>query len=232
MAKTENTNPEELRFNYLGFEYLPGKLKDFWTSEEEKQKYLKKVREHKGKDLSLERDVSIVNAGLLNKADRIIISLASIVMILSLFFPYYSFQAFGKGVSGIALSYIFNLGYVGNIVAWGGFIMKLTLAMSVILILISPAVGAYNLLALNTGQTKEDYYKRVKASSRLNIYALGLYLLFFILLSTGQANPFGSLGIESLGESLNLGSLISMAGFGIWANIGAHLLGMLPALEL
>jgi hypothetical protein len=232
MAKTENTNPQELRFNYLGFEYLPGKLKDFWTSEDEKQKYLKKIRDPKAQKITLERDFSIVNANQFNKADRIIISIASAFMILSLFLPYYNFMAYGKQVSGISLGYLFNIGYVGNFAAWGSFVMKLILAMSAIMIIISPAVGVMNLIALNKGQTKPDYYNCVKNAGRMNIIALLLYVLFFLLLTTGQMNPFGSLGIDALGDTLGLGSLISMSGYAIWVNIGAHILGMIPALEL
>lgn len=232
MAKAEKTNPQELRFNYLGFEYLPGKLKDFWTSEDEKQKYLKKIRERKDTQISMERDFSIVNSNQLNKADRIIISVASALMILSLFMPYYSFMAFGKHVSGISLGYLFNIGYVGNFVAWGSLIMKLILAMSVILIIGSPVVGILNLIALNKGRNKADYFKCVKSAGRLNIIALLLYVLFFVLLATGQTNPFGSLGVDALGDTLSLGSLIGMAGYAIWVNVGAHVLGMLPALEL
>jgi hypothetical protein len=231
MAKAEKINPDELRYNYLGFEYEPGKIKDFWTSEEEKQKYLKKVREHAGK-ITLERDFSIVNAGLLNKADKIIISVASALMVLSLLMPYYSFTAFGKSVSGSALGYLFNIGYVGNLTAWGGFLMQLTMILSILLIIVSPAVGVINIIKLNANKNKENYYKCVKNASRLNIFALGLYALFIVLLASGQSNPFGSLGIDALGDNLNIGSLISMVGFGFWANIGAHLLGMLPAMEL
>jgi hypothetical protein len=232
MAKTEKSNADELRFNYLGFDYEPGKIKEFWSSDDEKQKFLKKIRDKGGKRASADRDFSVVNAGLLNKADKIIISIASIVMVLSLFLPYYSFQAFDKNISGIALGFIFNLGYVSNIAAWGSLIMQLTMVLAILLIFISPVVGIMNLLALNSGQTKSNYFAKVKAASKLNIYALSLYLLLFILLLTGQANPFGSLGIDALGEQLNFGSLIALAGFGFWANIGAHLLGMLPAMEL
>jgi hypothetical protein len=232
MAKTDNSSADELRFNYLGFDYEPGKVKEFWASDEEKQKYVKKIRDQGGKMHSMERDFSVVNAGLLNKADRIIISIASVLLVLSLFLPYYSFQVFDKHVSGIALGFVFNLGYISNIIAWGSLTMKLTLAMAVILIFVSPVVGVMNLISLNSGQNKPNYFTKVKAMSKLNIYALLLYVLFFILLLTGQANPFGSLGIDALGENLSFGSLIAMAGFGFWTNIAAHLLGMLPAMEL
>ncbi len=39
MAKQNQINPEELRYNYLGFEYAPGKLKEFWASDDEKKKF-------------------------------------------------------------------------------------------------------------------------------------------------------------------------------------------------
>jgi hypothetical protein len=232
MAKTQNTNPQELRFNYLGFEYLPGKLKDFWTSEDEKQKYLKKIREHKDSQISMERDFSIVNSNQFNKADRIIISVASALMILSLFLPYYSFMAFGKHISGISLGYLFNIGYVGNIAAWGSLVMKLILALSVILIIGSPLIGVMSLIKLNADPNKPNYIKCVKRTGMMNLFALLAYVLYFLLLATGQSNPFGSLGIDALGDTLSLGSLISMSGYAIWVNVGAHVLGMLPALEL
>jgi len=44
MAKQEKINPEELRYNYLGFDVVPGKIKEFWTSEEEKKSYVEKIR--------------------------------------------------------------------------------------------------------------------------------------------------------------------------------------------
>jgi|GEM_PF-1196256 len=232
MTKTENSNLEELRFNYLGFDYVPGKIKEFWESEAERKKYLEKIQQQAAVHYRPERDFSIVNAGLLGKSDRLVISLGSAVMILSLFLPYYSFTAYGKHVSGIALGFLFNIGYVSNFVAWGNLAMKSMLVLAVMLIFISPLVGVINLLALNGNRTKENYYQKVKSASRLNLYALLLYLLLLILVISSQPNPFGSLGISALGESFNLGSFIKMAGFGIWLNIGAHLLGMIPALEL
>ncbi len=232
MTKIENSNPEELRFNYLGFDYVPGRIKEFWESEAERKKYLEKIQQQAAAGSRPERDFSIVNAGQLGKSDRLMISLGSVVLILSLILPYYSFTAYGKQVSGIAIGFLLNLGYVGNFVAWGNLAMKSTLVLAVLLIFVSPIVGIINLIALNGDRTKENYYKKVKSASRLNLYALLLYFLLLVLVISSQPNPFGSLGISALGESFNLGSFIRMAGFGIWLNIGAHLLGMIPALEL
>lgn len=231
MAKQDKINPEELRYNYLGFEYAPGKLKEFWASEDEKKKFVDKIRGSLGKTHAIERDFSVINANLINKADRIIISIASVIMILSLFLPYYHFDAFGVSVMGSPISYFLNLGYISNFVAWGDMVVKLVFGLSLIMILVSPAVGVINLLALNTGLTKPNYIARLKSVGKLNILALLLYLMLFILVALGHANPFGSLGVEALGDSLSLGSLLGMASFSLWLNIGAHFLGSIPAME-
>lgn len=232
MTKAENANSDDIRFNYLGFEYVPGKIKEFWESEAERKKYLEKIQQEAAAHIKPERDFSIVNAGLLGKADRLMITIGSALLVLSLFLPYYSFTAYGKAVSGLAINFLLNLGYVGGFVAWGNLAMKFTLFLATLLILISPLVGVINLIVLNGSTAKEDYFRKVKAASRLNIYALLLYLLLIIMVMSSQPNPFGSLGIEALGESFNFGSFVKMAGFGVYLNIGAHLLGMIPALEL
>ncbi|MCP4581714.1 MAG: hypothetical protein GY839_08840 [candidate division Zixibacteria bacterium] len=232
MAKQNQMSPEELRYNYLGFEYEPGKLKEFWASDDEKKKFVDKIRARLGKNRTIERDFSVVNANQINKADRIIISIASIFLLLSFFLPYYNFEAFGSSISGSPISYFMNLGYVSNFVAWGGLVVKLVFVLSILMILISPAVGVLNLIALNTGLTKPNYFARLKSVGRLNIITLLLYLFLFVLVSLGHANPFGSLGIEALGENLSLGSLLGICSFSMWLSIGAHFLGSLPAMEL
>ncbi len=230
MAK--QINPEELRYNYLGFEVQPGKLKEFWDSDDEKKRYVKKIRARLGTGHTIERDFSMINAKLINKADRIIISIASALMVFSLILPYYNFDAFGSTVIGSPISFILNLGYISNFVAWGSLIMKLTLILSVFMIVFSPFVGVVNLVALNTGQKKQDYFVRLKKVGKLNVLAIILYLLLFVLVISGQSNPFGSLGIEALGDNFTLLSFISMSSFSLWLNIGAHFLGIIPALEL
>ena len=232
MAKQEKINPEELRYNYLGFDVVPGKIKEFWTSEEEKKSYVEKIRAKLSKAHTIERDFSMVNANEINKADRIVISFASVLMVISLILPYYNFEAFGSTIVGNPISYLFNLGYISNFVAWGSIIMKLILVLSVIMILLSPIIGVLNLIALNTNLQGKNYYVRLKRVGKLNLLALILYMLMFALIAAGQTNPFGSLGIEALGENFSLLSLLGLSSFSLWLNIGAHFLGMIPAMEI
>jgi len=232
MAKQEKINPEELRYNYLGFDVAPGKIKEFWTSEEEKKSYVEKIRAKFGKAHTIERDSSMVNAKEINKADRIVISFASVLMVISLILPYYNFEAFGSTVVGNPISYLFNLGYISNFVAWGSIIMNLILVLSIIMILLSPIIGVINLVALNTNLQGKNYFARLKRVGKLNLLALILYMFVFALIATGQTNPFGSLGIEALGENFSLFSLLGLSSFSLWLNIGAHFLGMIPAMEI
>lgn len=232
MAKGNKIDPEELRYNYLGFDYTPGKLKEFWESEDEKKKFINKIKSRLKGTHSIERDTSVVNATQINFGDRLVISIASAVLILSLFIPYYNFEAFGGSVSGSPLAYLFNIGYISNFVAWSNLLVKFIFIMTIIMIFFSPVIGVLNIIALNTGLNKPNYFARLKSIGRLNILAIFLYLVMFILIATGQTNPFGSLGIDALGDKLSLGSLIGLSSFSLWLNFGAHFLGSLPALEL
>jgi hypothetical protein len=232
MAKQKNIDPEELRYNYLGFEYVPGKLKEFWASDNERKSYLDKIRQRLKGQHSIERDSSVVNARQINPADRIVMSVASLIMVLSLFIPYYHFDAFGVRVMGSPLSFFANIAYVSNFVAWGNLVVKLVFVMVIFMIIFTPVVGILTLVSLNTGINKPSYFNRLKTIGKLNVLAILLYIVLFVLIATGQPNPFGSLGISALGESLSFGSLIGLGSFSIWLSISAHLLGSLPALEL
>jgi len=232
MSKNKQIDPEELRYNYLGFEYTPGKLKEFWASDEEKKKFVDKIRQRLKGHHSVERDASVVNANQINKADTIAISVASVVMVISLFIPYYNFEAFGANITGGPLSFLANLGYVGNFAAWGNILYKLILALAVFMIFFSPIVGVLTFITVNTNKGKADYFDKLKKIGKLNILAILLYVILFVLVASGQSNPFGSLGIEALGENLTLGSLLGLASFSMWVNIAAHFLSSLLAMEL
>ncbi len=206
--------PDELRYNYLGFDVAPRELKEFWTSEAEKNKYVEKIRKQSGKPHNIERESSIVNSSLLSKTDITIISIASALMIISLFLPYYRFDAFGKNFSGLAINYIFHLGNIGSFVAWGDLILKIIFTLSIILILLSPLIGLINLVSLNTGRKTTNYFDRLKSLGKLNILAIILYLLLIVLIFVEQPG------------------ILALASFSIWLNIAAHLLGIIPAMEL
>lgn len=78
---------EETRFKYIGFEIYPGKTKEFWQNEEEKKKFLEEVRQKGSQSTLLERDHSLVKVKVFSSVDKLILTITSILMVVSLFLP-------------------------------------------------------------------------------------------------------------------------------------------------
>ncbi len=77
------------RFRYIGFEVFPGKPKDLFKSDAEKQKLIDARREKKKKG-EIIREECILFEERVSTFDRIILAIASVVMVASLFVPWFS----------------------------------------------------------------------------------------------------------------------------------------------
>lgn len=77
------------RFNYIGFEVHPGTPKDLFKSEAEKAKLIEGVIAKRNKGDIL-RDQCILLEERVSPLDRIVLTLASVVIVASLFIPWYS----------------------------------------------------------------------------------------------------------------------------------------------
>lgn len=80
---------ERQRMNYIGFDVFPGEPKDLFASEAEREKLVEQVRQRHQKHDHLREDCTLLEARI-NNADRIALTLASIVIVLTLFLPWYS----------------------------------------------------------------------------------------------------------------------------------------------
>jgi len=69
MGKKE-ADPDAI-YRYLGLGIHPGKIEEFWDSDEEKKKYAGRVKAQGGKLSILERDNSLRNANLMTSFDKI-----------------------------------------------------------------------------------------------------------------------------------------------------------------
>jgi len=77
------------RFRYIGFEVFPGKPKDLFKNDAEKNKYVKEVLERRHGDHTL-RDKCTLLEERVSAGERIILTVASIVMLAALFLPWYT----------------------------------------------------------------------------------------------------------------------------------------------
>jgi hypothetical protein len=95
MAKQNDNVPQggqisvDERFHYIGFEVFPGKPKDLFTSDAEKQKYIDAARAHREHGDTSRENCSL-NEERISKADRNVLVAAAFALFLSLFMPWYS----------------------------------------------------------------------------------------------------------------------------------------------
>jgi len=211
-------DPDDL-YRYLGFEVNPGRIKEFWNSDNEKKAYLNEVQERGGKLSVFDRDTSILNIKLMSSADKIISIIGNFLLIIAFFLPIYSINLGSKSISGSAISFFLNMPFIGSYAAWGSLSMILTVVVVSLILIACPAAGILNLLGLFNKKKGDRYLETVKKFSRFTFIPIVLYLILLFLLLFGGPQPFGSLGVEALGDSLNITALFTLTGIGFWLNI-------------
>jgi hypothetical protein len=204
---------------YLGYETHPGKIGEFWESDEEKKQYLEGVKARGGQVSVLEREQALLNVRLMSVADKVISFIGSILLIVSFLLPVYSFDMYGKAVSGSAISLFLNLPIIGGYASYGGGLMVFSLLLFSLFLIACPIIGVLNILGLINKNQGEAYFDIIKNNSRFVFIPLSFLGLLLLVLIFGTPQPFGSLGVDALGESFNLGTLFKMTGIGFWLDI-------------
>ncbi len=80
---------EKERWKYIGFDVFPGEPKELFKSEEEKRKLVEGVRARLAHHEHLRSDCTLLEERV-SASDRIFLTIASVVMVLALFLPWYS----------------------------------------------------------------------------------------------------------------------------------------------
>jgi hypothetical protein len=223
MAK-KAPDPDDI-YKFLGFEISPGKLKEFWKSDDEKKQYIKGVQARGGATSVLDRETALTNINLMTGVDKIVSIIGALFLIAGFFFPVYSFGTEANHISGNAISYFLNIPFIGGYALYGGVLMILVAVVYGLFIVACPVAGVFNILGVINKSKGDIYLDTVKKYSKFNYIPILLLLLLFMLLVLSSAHPFGSLGIESMGEILSVMALFSMTGIGFWLFIIGILFG-------
>lgn len=77
------------RFKYIGFEVHPGKIKDLFKTEAEKEELVKKVKAKRESGVH-GREVTTFDSPRIASYEKIVLTITSLVLIVSLFFPWFS----------------------------------------------------------------------------------------------------------------------------------------------
>ncbi len=216
-------------YRYLGFDVYPGNVEDFWKSDDEKKRFVRQVKARDGQISILDRDTAILNIKSMTAVDKAVSIIGGAILILAFFLPVYSIDPSGRGISGSAISFFLNLPFIGSYAAWGGIAMILTIIIFSLLLLSCPVAGILNILGVLNKNKGDKYLETVKKFNRFTYIPILLYAVLFIILLFGGPHPFGSLGIDGIGESLSLLAIFTMTGVGFWLNIVGLILGFAQA---
>lgn len=80
---------EKQRFSYIGFDVFPGTPKDLFKSDAEKEKLIETVLEKRSKGDSLRESCTLLGDRV-SFGEKVILTVASVVIIATLFLPWYS----------------------------------------------------------------------------------------------------------------------------------------------
>jgi hypothetical protein len=95
MVEADKKGPGESRINdqeryrYIGFEVFPGTPKDLFKNDAEKEKYVEALKARRQSEDTLREDCKLLEARV-SRGERIVLAIASIVIFLALFLPWYS----------------------------------------------------------------------------------------------------------------------------------------------
>jgi hypothetical protein len=218
-----NNKPENDEFiKFLGFGVYPGKIEEFWTSDDEEKQFRQVVKSRGGKLDVLARETSILNAKLMTNTDKIISYIGSLILVIALFFPIYSFQIGDRNVSGSALSYIGNIGTIIGGASESGFILILAFLVFTLFLIACPVAGVINFLGLMNKAQGDDYLEAVKKNSRFLFIPMALFALFILFLLIGSPMPRD---LSVLGVSFSFGAIFTMTGAGFWMLIAGLAIG-------
>ena len=79
------------RFRYIGFDVFPGRIKNLFKSDVEKDKLVDRVRQKRtNRDLGALRDDCTLLEERVSLSDRVVLTVACLFMVAALFFPWYS----------------------------------------------------------------------------------------------------------------------------------------------
>lgn len=223
MGKNE-PDPDAM-YRYLGFGISPGKIKEFWESEEEKKKYLKEVEARGDRPAILDRETSMKNVNLMTGVDKVFSLIGGVILIIAFFFPIYSIDPDGKAISGSGISYLLNLPFIVPYAFAGGIIMIFAFIVFTLILLTCPVAGVLNILGLFNKNRGDEYLVTIKKYNRFTYVPIFLYLIMFVVLVFGAPHPFGSLGIKALGDQLGFAAIFTLTSYGFWLNIVGLLFG-------
>lgn len=234
-AKPENNEVEKpldenLRFQYIGFDVFGKKSKDLFKSEAEKKQYEDSVAKYEKEHYSPFRGMTAVNRNLLTFTDKIVLTISSLVLIISAFLPWLSFQTNWVSLKFTGLLGYFQASQYTDLISMFNPNLMLFVYAPVLLSLLAFLFGIVTLIMLYMpAKNYEAHLSRLKRVMSLQWFVLAGWMVFFVVCIIGVKLPFGewmaeNYGLKGVGDSVNIVSFTALSGIGVWMSIAALLM--------
>ncbi|KPL01091.1 MAG: hypothetical protein AMJ91_01705 [candidate division Zixibacteria bacterium SM23_73_3] len=219
--KVDERISEEMRFKYIGFDVYPNKAKEFWRSKEEKRKYLEEAKQKSSESAVAERDHSLVRAVVFSKVDRMVLTITSFLLTVSLFVPWFSIRGEAFHSQVIGLGFFLKLGALFGYAPLSGPLFSVFVVLVSLTILFSFVAGLMSLLAIYKKHSDvESYLTNLKKKLQLNWIPLVLWVAVIIISTIGMPTPFAdALNVGGFGDSFNVANFFALASFGVWLSL-------------
>lgn len=212
------------RYRYIGFDVFPKRMREFWRSDEERNTYLKRVHETAGRFVPLSRANSFVATQALSGFERMILTLSSALMVVAPALPWFSFTRGEERFAYSGLALLMNIGSVTSYLSMGAGRLDLLFFLLLGLMLVGAVFGVLTLAILYSGNpaTNEAYVARLRRVLAWHYLPIAGWVVFFVMSAIPAEIPFaGSLGLNQIESSLNMGSLAASSSFGLWLPFAA-----------
>lgn len=220
--KGEEAVPEDIRFKYIGFDVYPRKPRRFWRSEDEKKKHLEEVVRQRSSESTLaERDHSLVRAEVFSKVDRLILTITSFLLTMSLFLPWFSIRGETFHSQVLGLGYFLKLGTLFGYAPLSGPLFSVFVILVGLTILSSFGAGLISLVSIHKRHGDvERYLTSLKKRLKLNWIPLVLWVPLLLVAVIGVSTPFADVfKVRGFGDGFDLIGFFTLSSFGVWLSL-------------
>jgi hypothetical protein len=219
--KNEKRVPEDIRFKYIGFDVYSKTPKRFWKSEEEKRKRLEEIKKKGSRSALEDREHSLVRAAVFSKVDRLILTITSFILTVSIVLPWFSLRGEGFNSSVLGLGFFLKLGMLFGYAPLSGPLFSLLVILVGLTIIFTFVAGLISLLAMyRKYDNVETYLSNLKKKLKLNYIPLILWVVLIVILVVGMSTPFaGIFGVDGLGDGFTIINFFLLSSYGIWLSL-------------
>jgi hypothetical protein len=232
--QAEERVSEETRFKYIGFDVYPKKPKRFWKSEEERRKQREETKKKRVGSALEERDHSLVRAAVFSKVDRMVLTVASFLMTIGLFLPWFALRGENFNSQIIGLGFFLKLGTLFDYAPLSGPLFSVFVVLVGLTILFSFVAGLISLLSMHKKYSDaESYLTNLKKRLKLNLIPLVLWAAVIVVSSIGLPTPFAdALKIGGFGDSFTVINFFALSSYGIWLSLPSVIINCVKISDL